>query len=548
MENITNIIKTLESGVANVQKRQQEINELNVFPVPDGDTGSNMTSTLLSGLNQIYEYQKDIKDVTGIFKYFSQGSLYGARGNSGVITSQIMKGLFEGIRDNAKNLKRPGAVKKILKAMRDSAYNSVPSPVEGTILSITKYVHQEYNSKSNDIVEILKEVVRLANIALENTPNQLEILKKANVVDSGAQGLVYFFEGVLSHYLGRTYRVNLETQHQETKFSKADPNKNIGYCSEFIMTLKDPESFSKDEAMKLLNKIGDSVVLIHDEDILKIHVHTKEPGELFNSFHKFGEFSKIKVDNMTTQVSENVMIEGEGDSFQNEEKDISFTSSIKKQQLSIISVASGSGIVKTMSENGADIVINGGQTMNPSVNDFIDAIGKLDSEEILILPNNSNIIMSAQKAAEITENKKVFVLETKSIQAGIAVLEAIDEEFYPLEDSLDVLEEILQTIHVGQVSFASKDTEMDGVEVKEGHYLATSEKKIISSTPDLFTTTKELLDTLIDKEIEVVRVFYGTEVEEKVLRKIRKYVKKQDVEVKITKGNQEVYHLLIFTE
>ncbi len=543
MENITNIIKTLESGVANVQKREEEINDLNVFPVPDGDTGSNMTSTLLSGINQIYEHEEDIKDIVDVFKYFSQGSLYGARGNSGVITSQIMKGLFEGIRDNIKNLKRPASVKKILKSIRESAYNSVPSPVEGTILSVTKHLQENYNSKSTDIVEILKVIVKLANEALQNTPNQLEILKKANVVDSGAQGLVYFFEGVLSHYSGRTYKINLETQKQDEKFSKADPNKNIGYCSEFIMTLKKPEIFSKDEAMNILNEIGDSIVLINDEDILKVHVHTKTPGKLFSRFHPYGEFSKIKVDNMTTQVSENVMIQDK-----KEEEEVSLTSSITKQAFSIISVASGDGLVKIMSENGADIVISGGQTMNPSVNDFIDAISKLDSEEILVLPNNSNIIMSAQKAAEMTNDKKVIVLETKSIQSGIAILEAIDDEFYPLEESIDVLQEIIDSINVGQVSFASKDTEMDGIKIKEGHYLATSAKEIVASTPDLFTTTKELLDKLIDKDVELVRVFYGKEADDRVLRKIRKYVKKLNIEVKITKGNQEVYHLLIYTE
>ena len=542
MERNDKIIKILESGVANVQRNEELINDLNVFPVPDGDTGSNMVSTLLSGLNQVQDNKDDIENIVDIFKFFSQGCLYGARGNSGVITSQIFKGLYEGVKLTSKNINKPSSIKKILKALKENAYNSVPNPVEGTILSITKALHTNYSSKSEDISEIMNEIVIIANEALENTPNQLEILKSSGVVDSGAKGLVLLFEGIASHYEGRTYQINVNAANKEEKFVKADPNKNIGYCSEFILTLKSPEEYNNSEILVRLKQLGDSVVLIREDDLLKIHVHVKNPGDLLSNFHDLGEYSKIKIENMTTQVSENVTI--------NEEINKTLlTSTFKKQKLSIISVGSGKGIVKIMSENGADIVINGGQTMNPSVNDFIDSINKLESEEILILPNNSNIIMSAEKAAELSD-KNVYVLPTKSIQSGIAILENINEEFIPISEFKEVLMDLLSDVKTGEVTTASKDTILNEIEIKKGEFISISDKKIISSEIDVFDAVTKLIDYILEDDKEIIRIYYGNSTNDKIVRKIRRYISKNysEVDSKIAKGNQEVYQFLLFSE
>ncbi len=544
------IIDIIESAIANLQLNEQEINDLNVFPIPDGDTGSNMLSTLLSAWNNIGEKsQTDIE----ILSDFSKGALLGARGNSGVIISQIIKGFFVGIKKNGNVFSQDvKSLKNVLSESKKYAYNSVSNPVEGTILSVIKSLSEKFDSNQESIFGAFKQMHKISIEATENTPNQLDILKEAQVVDSGAMGLTIFIEGIVSALEGKLLKIksskNSSSNNINKKFLKADPTKNIGYCTEFILTLKNPKKFDKEKFKKQLEDInGNSIVMIVEDDMLKVHVHVKKPGEVFNIAQNYGEFSNIKSENMATQASEaGHFVDLDFAKFNNKKK--------KVNKLSIIAISNGVGIDKEFKELGVDYIISGGQTMNPSVNDFIKIVEKIDNDNILILPNNSNIILTAEIVQKTIKDKKIFLLPTKTILQGMVALYNINKEMVKFDDFKDAIIEEIKLIKEAEISIANKNITMNGINVKKGNYISISDKEVVSSNSSLGKTISQLLEKKFKNEIEIITFFYNDDLNEEKLEILKKEIKKfkdkknSNVEIELKYGGQKVYTILVLGE
>lgn len=540
------VLAVLESAVANVQQNEQKINDLNVFPVPDGDTGSNMLGTLLSAWNNIS--QASTSDVE-ILNDFSRGALLGARGNSGVITSQIIKGLSEGVKQVGKLSWDTNDMRVILRSAKEYAYKAVQNPVEGTILSVVRALDEKYDRNAVSLQDSFEQVLSIAKEATDNTPNQLPVLKEAGVVDSGAYGLCLLIEGALLAFSGNPLKmgeVDSEATKRATSFVKADATKNIGYCTEFILTLKDPEGFDADSfQQRMVDEFnGDSIVMIKEDDIFKMHIHVKNPGDVFNAAQEHGEFSLIKSENMATQAEEaGHFVEGDHFAVGNSGK-------IIENELAIVAVSNGEGLNKTFKDSGVNHIVEGGQSMNPSVEDFVNIINDLNYKNIVLLPNNSNIILTCNTAKELIKDKNIFVVPTKTLQQGLVALYNINKEMYDFHEYEEVVFEAIQAVSEGQITVAVRDTEMNGVTVKEGNYIALSGKEILSSTEDLQSSAKILIDKILANGVEVISLIYNDDVELPVVDELRNYIKDKDSSIDIERiyGGQAVYHLLIFGE
>ncbi len=541
------VMRVLESAVANLQKHVEEINDLNVFPIPDGDTGSNMTATLNSAWNNISD--DSITDVE-IFADFSKGALLGARGNSGVILSQIIKGMSEGVKEIGSFTFNKEALKIIFKSACEYAYNSVSNPVEGTILSVVKAVtvEMENSEETNSLEDALTNVVKIAQKATDYTPEQLPILKESGVVDSGAFGLVKFIEGAIMGTQGKTVKIGTigGTPAKKTALSKADPINNIGYCTEFVLTLKDTESFKKDAFKEKLLKLGDSLVYIVEDDIVKVHIHSKTPGKVFTLAQKFGEFSTIKSDNMAMQA------EGEGHDVNGDSFIVTKKSSNPNKELGIIAVSNGVGLANEMQKLGATEIISGGQSMNPSVKEFMDIINAMPYKKIVLLPNNYNIILTVETVQKNVSDKEIFIVPTKTLQQGIVALKNINPLMFDFENYIDNTKEAVALIEEGQITIAVRDTNMNGIQVKEGEFISVSGKKIISSSSDLQLIFETLTNYIVESsdDIGLITIFYNEKVSPDDQIKIKKFMaeKYSDIELEITYGGQEVYHIIMFGE
>lgn len=537
------VISVLESLVAGVQREEEKINELNVFPVPDGDTGSNMLATLISAWENISD--ASITDVE-VLNDFSRGALLGARGNSGVITSQIIKGFTEGVKKVGRLSWSTEDLREILRSAKEYAYKAVNDPIEGTILSVIKALDEKYDRDASSLEDAIAQVLTIAQEATEYTPEQLPVLKEAGVVDSGAFGLTLMIEGILKALRGNPDKMT-EVNHSgenKTPFIKADANKNIGYCTEFIMTLKDPSSFDAEAFKKLLieDLNGDSLALILEDDMLKVHVHVKQPGSVFNAAQEFGEFSFIKSENMTTQTTEAGHIVTE------EGFDVS--KKLNDKELAIVAVSNGKGLDDEFTKAGANHIVSGGQSMNPSVEDFITIIKSINHKNIVLLPNNSNIILTAETAKGLIEDKNVFVLPTKTLQQGLVALYNINKEMYDFHEYEESITETIRSVSEGQITIAVRDTEMSGVDVKEGNFIALKGKEILSSTETIEESAKVLIDKIIEDNSEVITFIYNDDVNEEQINSLVEYAesKGSDIEVETLYGGQAVYHLLIFGE
>ena len=533
------ILDLIESMVANVQKNVDKINDLNVFPVPDGDTGSNMLATLVSAWNNISdESNTDVE----IFRDFSRGALLGARGNSGVITSQIIKGLAVGIEEVGTLSHDVADLRKILRHSREYAYNAVANPVEGTILSAVRALDENYDREATSLEEAFSSLIEIAQAATDKTPEQLPILKEAGVVDSGAYGFVLMLQGALSALEGNPITIIAAGEStEEEKFSKADATKNIGYCTEFIVTLKDPENFPKEEFNEDLEKLGDSIVMIVEEDILKVHVHAKRPGQVFNLAQHYGEFGKIKAENMASQAEDaGHSVEGENFSINKEDAN----------KLAIVAVSNGVGLDEEFKALGVDVVVSGGQSMNPSVEDFMKIIEKLPNKKIVLLPNNSNIILTADTVKQNVEGKDIYVLPTKSLQQGLVALYNMNKEMLDFENFQEGIIKEFQAINEGQITHAVRDTEMNGVKVTAGHFISLKGKEILASTPSIIETYKSLVDKIVEDGGELITIIYNDDVTTEEREEIVKYTESinDDIEVEVKYGGQGVYHLLVFGE
>ena len=528
----------LSSGAANLDNNQAEINALNVFPVPDGDTGTNMSMTFNSGAKEANQcFSNNIGDVA---KSLSKGLLMGARGNSGVITSQIFRGFAQSIEG-----KEEINTKELAEAFENGtrvAYKAIMKPVEGTILTVIReaswYANREVKENPKmDIETYFHRLEYFMEDSLEHTPDLLPILKEANVVDSGGAGLLKIVQGFIAYIDGTPVTTNAVVVELARNAQSVFENEEFGYCTEFILRLKENylKGFDENVLKNKLAKEGESLVFVRDEDLIKVHVHTLHPGDALNLAQRYGEFVKIKVENMQEQHSELVK-EGE-------------VNPKEKKAIGVIAVAAGEGVTNLMYELGVDCVISGGQTMNPSTSDFIEKIKELDHcEKIMIFPNNSNIMLAAKQAKDLVDYKEVEVIECKSIQACLSAL----ARFSPESDFNELVaefNELCPSIKTASVTYAVKDSSIDGIELKEGDYMAMIGKSIVTNGTDLSEVCRLMLEKFLDEDSELLTLITGEDADEKITERIVEYVENNsDIEVDVIKGDVPVYYYLMGLE
>ena len=544
------------SASNNLFNHYPEVDALNVFPVPDGDTGINMNLTMTSGANEIEKIQEN--DPFLIAKTFARGLLMGARGNSGVITSQIFRGFslaLEGIKE-IDALTLAAAFKK----GSETAYKAVMRPVEGTILTVVRESSQALSKKVKEGMSIdraLEILLKEANLSLNRTPELLPILKEVGVVDSGGTGLVRIIEGM---YLASKDKFVERDQKGVSAGSiaaaaaSAMEEEEFGYCTEFIMSLG-PDSvkkiFNQKRFTEWLNEHGNSLVVVRDEDIVKVHVHTLTPGEILNYAQQYGEFLKLKIENMTEQhhaLAEGANVEVHEDLVKEEKVE-----PINKEHLknAIIAVSSGEGISEYFKELGVTYIVSGGQTMNPSSEDFLKAIKLIDAENIFILPNNSNIVMAASQACDIVaeEGINAFVIPSKTIPQGLVAAMSLDPEA-DSEDNLKNMRYSLKNVKSGEITFSIRDTELNGIKINKNDFIGIFEKDIVCGTKDKFTCLIELVDKMVDEDSAILTIFLGEDVKREELFDSKKLIedKYPDLNIDIKDGKQSVYSFLISIE
>lgn len=530
----------LESGANNLTNKFPEIDALNVFPVPDGDTGTNMSLTFNAGVKDALSCGSE--NVCEIAKVLSKGLLMGARGNSGVITSQIFRGLAQGV-EGMNEINGFQLANALVNGSR-VAYKAVMRPVEGTILTVVReaadYTYA-FASQTADVSceAVMDKMVEEAIESLKRTPELLPVLKEVGVVDSGGAGLVTILQGFASAIKGAVIELSKQQGDSEVAGAALE-SEEFGYCTEFIVRLDDTArmSFQEHVLRDALANIGNSIVCVQDEDIVKVHVHTLTPGEALNLGQRYGEFVKLKIENMQEQ-HENIMTnaakaEKEADK--------------PKAKYALITVAAGEGLAQMFKELRVDHVISGGQTMNPSTEDFVEAIKKVNAENVILLPNNSNIVLAAQQAADVMEDYNVHVIPTKTIPQGLSacIMFNPDVEF---DINLAEMNDAIALVKTGQVTYAIKDTTFEGMEIKAGDYMGIKEKDIIISTKDKLEATKKLLDALVDADSEIVTLIYGEGVDEAQAQEIVQYIDDTyGIEVEVNNGQQPVYSFIIGVE
>ncbi|ELC8450169.1 DAK2 domain-containing protein [Clostridium perfringens] len=533
------------SNAANKLELQSEyVNSLNVFPVPDGDTGTNMSMTFRAAVKEIEGM--DSKNIGEVSKKLAKGALMGARGNSGVILSQILRGISKGL-EGKEEADASEFANALLEGSK-SAYKAVMRPTEGTILTIVRIAGEVAVAlKEDNITELMREVCRESKIMLDKTPEMLPALKKAKVVDSGGMGLLIILQGMqealengLKVTTGTPQAVKSSVAKAQRSETMSEEDIKFGYCTEFII-LGD-SNHAEEFKSKVINK-GDSLVVVGYEDVIKVHIHTNNPGKVLEEAVKFGELSKIKIDNMREEHRE--MLEGMYEEAAETEESVA-AGEFKKY--AFISVAMGEGMKNIFKDLGVDYVIEGGQTMNPSTQDMLEAIEKLNAEHIFILPNNKNIIMAANQAAEISD-KDIRVIPTKTIPQGITCITMFNPEA-DVEENTEELKEAMEMVKTTSVTYAVRDTEVDGKEIKEGNILGLVEGKIKEVGEDPYKVAEDLIDSLVDEDSELITIFYGKDCEEeKVDALIEKLEGKyEDLDVQCYKGEQPLYYFIMSVE
>ena len=531
----------LASGANNLTNKFTEIDALNVFPVPDGDTGTNMSLTFNAGVKDALACESD--KVCDIAKVLSKGLLMGARGNSGVITSQIFRGLFQGV-DGMEEVNGFQLANALVMGSR-VAYKAVMRPVEGTILTVVReaadYTYAYATSIQNvTCLQVMEKMLQEAKESLDRTPELLPVLKEVGVVDSGGAGLVTIFEGFVSALKGNVIELEKAKESKEVAGAGLE-SEEFGYCTEFIVRLSDQgmKNFKEETLRDSLARIGNSIVCVRDDDIVKVHVHTLTPGDALNMGLRYGAFAKVKVENMQEQ-HENIVMNASVEKEVKEEK--------PKQKYAIITVAAGDGLKDMFKEFRADYVISGGQTMNPSTEDFVSAINEVNAENIFLLPNNSNIILAAQQAAQVCEDLNIHVIPTKSIPQGLSSILRFNPDV-DFDTNVVEMTEAISLVRTGQVTYAIKDTTFEGLEIKAGDYMGLKEKDIVVSLPEKMEVTRQLIDMMVDDECELATLIYGEDVTEDEANEIVEYIEnKYDIDVEVSNGMQPVYSFIIGIE
>ena len=526
------------SGANNLQNNKDLVDKLNVFPVPDGDTGTNMSLTISYAIKELAKVQND--NVTDIGKALSKGSLMGARGNSGVILSQIIRGIAKSV-EGKENLNVVDLA-NAFKNGSDTAYKAVIKPIEGTILTVVREsgeYAENIAQEDMDMIEFLELVVEKANESLNKTPELLKALKEAGVVDSGGKGLVLIYEGMLSSLKGNNIELVEGGISSDTNVSV---EQNIStedikyqYCTEFILETNKVDDLTVRERFM---KYGDSLAVVGDEGVIKVHVHTNDPGLAIQEALSYGQLLTIKVENMKLQHENKVLKEAA----QTEEVHV------EEKEYGFIATSMGDGLAQIFRDFGVDHIIEGGQTMNPSTEDFMKAIEKLNAKNIIILPNNSNIIMAANQAKELSD-KNIVVIPTKNVPQAFAALVTFDGDADIAENEANMME-ALSTVKSGQVTYAVRDTEMDGIEIKEGNMLGLVEGKINKVGNDYFEVAEEVLESMVDEDSELITIFYGKDVDESKIEEFTEKLeeKYEDCDVQFYKGDQPLYYFIMAVE
>ena len=544
----------VEVAQERLSENAEYVNSLNVFPVPDGDTGTNMNLSFSSGAERVS--LADTSSIDQLGKELAKGLLMGARGNSGVILSQLFRGFSKAMEGKATLTAKDFAAS--FSNGVETAYNAVMKPVEGTILTVARESAKEASDVANqtdDIIKIMETVVDSAKVSLDNTPNLLAVLKEVGVVDSGGQGLLYIYQGFLESLTGKkvTVKSNIVEKADVTEIAHQENFSNIahslstedikyGYCTEIMVNLGEGETvtdeFDYDTFRNHLNEMGDSLLVVADDEIVKVHVHTEKPGEVMNYGQRFGSLLKIKVDNMRTQHDE-VMVKGSNSSEPKKEE---------AKPYGVIAVAAGEGVHNLFKSLGVSSIISGGQTMNPSTEDILKAIDECNADKTIILPNNKNIFMAAEQAAEVSD-KDVVVVPSRTISQGLTAMLAFDEQV-DLTTNKDNMTSELANVKSGQVTNAVRDTSIDGISIKKDDYMGIVDDNIITSHADRVTTVLHTLRNMIDEDSEIVTLIFGAESNQTESEEIADTISKEysDIEVDIQKGNQPVYSYLISVE
>ncbi|HFU7139976.1 TPA: fatty acid kinase catalytic subunit FakA [Staphylococcus aureus] len=535
----------IKQGAQNLSNNADLVDSLNVYPVPDGDTGTNMNLTMTSGREEVENNLS--KNIGELGKTFSKGLLMGARGNSGVILSQLFRGFCKNIESESEINSK--LLAESFQAGVETAYKAVMKPVEGTILTVAKDAAQAAVEKANnteDCIELMEYIIVKANESLENTPNLLAVLKEVGVVDSGGKGLLCVYEGFLKALKGEKVEAKVakidkdEFVHDEHDFHGVINTEDIiyGYCTEMMVRFgKNKKAFDEQEFRQDMSQFGDSLLVINDEEIVKVHVHTEHPGKVFNYGQQYGELIKLKVENMREQHREVIRKE-------------QHTAKPKMEtvETAIITISMGEGISEIFKSMGATHIISGGQTMNPSTEDIVKVIEQSKCKRAIILPNNKNILMASEQAASIVDAEAV-VIPTKSIPQGISALFQYDVDA-TLEENKAQMADSVNNVKSGSLTYAVRDTKIDGVEIKKDAFMGLIEDKIVSSQSDQLTTVTELLNEMLAEDSEILTVIIGQDAEQEVTDNMINWIEEQypDVEVEVHEGGQPIYQYFFSVE
>lgn len=544
------------SGAYNLEANKEWINELNVFPVPDGDTGTNMTLTILSAVSEVKALGNAA--MPELSKAISHGSLRGARGNSGVILSQLLRGFSKTIQDHER------IDQKLLAAAMEraveTAYKAVMRPKEGTILTVAKGVARKAVHIAKDNItldEFMTRIIEEGEKVLAATPDMLPVLKEAGVVDSGGQGLIVVLKGAYAAYAGKPVEAPKTAQDAAVKpAAKTDVKRpegdiKFGYCTEFIVNLANPVSDKEVDRFKdFLESMGDSIVCVPDDDFIKIHVHTNDPGKVLQKGLSYGELSRIKIDNMREEHREMLELEKSGQA-ENSEKagEAAKEQPAEAKKYGFITVAAGEGFDQLFNDMEVDIVINGGQTMNPSTEDFINAINKINAECIFIYPNNKNIIMAANQARDLTEDKTVIVIPTKTVTQGITAMINFASEYSP-EENADIMNECIKAVQTSQITYSIRDTHVDDFDIKSGDIMAVGDRSILAVGSDINEVALSSVRTIMSDEAELISIYYGEGYTKEQAEELGNAIEEEypDCSVEVQFGGQPVYYCIISVE
>lgn len=558
------LAKMFLAGAKNLESKKEWINELNVFPVPDGDTGTNMTMTIMSAAAEVSNLGEN-PDMKSLAKAISSGSLRGARGNSGVILSQLFRGFTKGISEY--DVIDVVVLCDALQKAVETAYKAVMKPKEGTILTVAKGGADkalELIGETDDLVYFVDEVIKHADYVLSQTPEMLPVLKQAGVVDSGGQGLITVLKGAYDALLGKEIDYTIEgasTGSGVVKISaQTEQDIKFGYCTEFIIVLNKPLSEQEELNFKgFLESIGDSIVVVADDEITKVHVHTNDPGLAIQRALTYGSLSKIKIDNMREEHQEKLIKDAEKAAAAQKEEDAKRRSKkdaeeearakAERKEMGFISVSIGEGINEIFKGLGVDYIIAGGQTMNPSTEDMLNAIEEVNADNIFILPNNKNIILAANQAASLMEEKNIYVIPTKTVPQGITAL----INFMPdktAEENAQQMTEELSNVKTGQVTYAVRDTLIDDKEIKQGDYMGIGDSAILSVGQDMDAVIKEMIAQMVEEDSSIISIYYGEEITEDAAEVLGNELEElyPDCEVEVHSGGQPIYYYVISVE